>query len=94
MTKPNRIRLDIKAVETRLGCHRQTIWRWYTTRDFPKPHYLGQNRLWWEDEIEAWEEQQMLTQFSGHPQGPSPDSFFTKSGNSPPNEGNDEGGAA
>lgn len=82
MRNPTRNRLDINALEARLGCHRQTIWRWYTSRDFPRPHYLGAKRLWWEDEVEAWENKQM-----------SADSFLTMSGGSPPGTGNGAGGA-
>ena len=82
MRQPTRNRLDINALEARLACHRQTIWRWYTSRDFPRPHYLGQKRLWWEDEVEAWENKQM-----------SADTFLTMSGSSPPNGTNGVGGA-
>lgn len=53
--KPSRRRLRIKAVEERTGYSRQSIWRWYTEGDFPKPHYLGTERCWFEDEIAAWE---------------------------------------
>lgn len=56
---PFRRRLKIKAVEERTGYHRQTIWRWYTAGEFPPPHYLGSERCWFEDEIEAWESQRM-----------------------------------
>ena len=54
-----RRRLKIAELEQRLGVHRQTIWRWYTFGDFPKPHYLGQAREWFDDEISEWEEETM-----------------------------------
>jgi predicted DNA-binding transcriptional regulator AlpA len=61
MTKQNtpwhRIRVNMRQLEDRLAVSRQTLWRWYTAGTFPKPHYLGQNRLWWLDEIEAWEKE-------------------------------------
>jgi predicted DNA-binding transcriptional regulator AlpA len=57
--KPSRRRLDINAVEERTGYHRQSIWRFYTTGTFPKPHYLGAERRWYEDELELWENEQM-----------------------------------
>ena len=59
-TLPTRRRLNIRGVEARTGFHRQTIRRRYTNDDFPKPHYLGANRVWWEDEVEHWEQLQML----------------------------------
>ena len=51
----HRVRLNARQLEDRLAVSKQTIWRWYSSGDFPRPHYLGQNRLWWLDEIEAWE---------------------------------------
>ncbi|MCP4935214.1 MAG: AlpA family phage regulatory protein [bacterium] len=56
---PKRRRLNINGVEERIGVHRQTIWHWYKAGSFPPPHYLGQSRLWFEDEIEAWEKAQI-----------------------------------
>jgi len=95
MTHLNRRRLTISTLEIRLACHRQTIWRWYTTRDFPAPHYLGQNRLWWEDEVEAWENRRMSTAPSHEAKTTHADSFMTMSGSSPPDTDTDngEGGA-
>jgi predicted DNA-binding transcriptional regulator AlpA len=58
--KPKRRRLGITALEELLGYSRQSFWRWYTKGDFPKPHYLGQKRCWFEDEVEAWAYKQML----------------------------------
>lgn len=55
LNRPKRRRLKIAAVEERTGYSRQSIWRWYTQGDFPKPHYLGTERVWFEDELEAWE---------------------------------------
>ena len=54
-------RLTVAQLEQRLACTKQTIWRWYTKGDFPKPHYLGQNRVWFETDVEAWEQKQMAT---------------------------------
>jgi predicted DNA-binding transcriptional regulator AlpA len=93
MRKPTRNRLDINALEDRLGCHRQTIWRWYTGRDFPRPHYLGAKRLWWEDEVELWENKQMSTDSSDEVEATDADSFYTRSGSSPPDTTSGEGGA-
>ena len=58
-TRPTRRRLKIAAVEERTGYHRQTIWRWNKNGTFPQPHYLGSERLWFEDEIEDWERERM-----------------------------------
>ena len=51
----HKIRVNVRQLEDRLAVSKQTVWRWYSMGDFPKPHYLGQNRLWWLDEVEAWE---------------------------------------
>jgi predicted DNA-binding transcriptional regulator AlpA len=66
VNRPTRRRLKISGVEERTGVHRQTIWRWYTDpeNDFPRPHYLGSERQWFEDEIERWEETQMAKRAS------------------------------
>ena len=79
-------RLNIRMLEKRLCCHRQTIWRWYTSGQFPKPHYLGQNRLWFEIEVQEWEYKQVLKHES------TADSFYSMSGSSPPDVKNNEGG--
>ena len=52
-------RLKIAELEQRLGVHKQTIWRWYSFGDFPKPHYLGQDRMWFEGEVVEWEARKM-----------------------------------
>jgi prophage regulatory protein len=56
-----RQRVKIRDIEKLTGKHRQTIWRWCKEGRFPKPHYLGDSpdRLWFKDEIEAWEEANM-----------------------------------
>jgi|GEM_PF-3762457 len=56
-------RLTVADLEQRLACTKQTIWRWYNDPKvaFPKPHYLGQNRVWFESDVEAWEEKRMAT---------------------------------
>lgn len=79
-------RINIRTLEERLCCHRQTIWRWYTAGTFPKPHYLGQNRLWFKAEVEIWEQEQMLKIEA------SANSFYSMSGSSPPDVNNNEGG--
>ena len=56
MSTQHRVRLNAGQLEQRLAVSKQTIWRWYSSGDFPKPHYLGQNRLWWLDEVEDWEQ--------------------------------------
>jgi predicted DNA-binding transcriptional regulator AlpA len=58
----HRTRINVRQLEDRLAVSKQTIWRWYSSGDFPRPHYLGQNRLWWLREVEAWEEQHQRTQ--------------------------------
>jgi predicted DNA-binding transcriptional regulator AlpA len=62
-------RLTVAQLEQRLACTKQTIWRWYTRGDFPRPHYLGQNRVWFESEIEQWERQKMATLSTPEPVG-------------------------
>ena len=79
-------RLNIRMVEGRLCCHRMTIYRWYSAGKFPKPHYLGQNRVWLEAEVEEWERKQLLKHNSGT------DTFYTMSGSSPPNVTGGKGG--
>ena len=51
INRPTRRRLKIAGIEERTGVHRQTIWRWYKGELFPVPHYLGSERMWFEDEI-------------------------------------------
>jgi predicted DNA-binding transcriptional regulator AlpA len=55
----NRVRLLIAAVEQRTGYHRTTIWRKCREGAFPAPHYIGERRAWWLDEIEKWESAEM-----------------------------------
>ena len=54
-------RLTVAQLEERLAVSRQSIWRWYRFGDFPRPHYLGQNRVWFESEVEDWERERMAT---------------------------------
>ena len=54
-----RVRLLIAALEQRTGYHRTTIWRKCRAGEFPAPHYIGERRAWWLDEIEGWEREQM-----------------------------------
>ncbi len=53
-----KVRIKIADVERLTGVHRQTVWRWYTKSDFPKPHHIGRDRFWMRSEVEAWLEQQ------------------------------------
>jgi len=55
----NRRRLRIKDIEDRTGWSRVTIWRRYKAGVFPLPHFLGNDRAWFEDEIDEWEAEQM-----------------------------------
>lgn len=49
-------RIGIRELETRLGVNRATVYRWYRAGVFPKPHYIGDRRVWWLHEVMAWEE--------------------------------------
>lgn len=60
-------RLTVAQLEQRLACTKQTIWRWYTKGDFPKPYYLGQNRVWFEADVETWEHKQMAARSTPAP---------------------------
>ncbi|MEJ1370899.1 MAG: AlpA family phage regulatory protein [Candidatus Sedimenticola sp. (ex Thyasira tokunagai)] len=57
--KQQPIRVQIKDVERLVGVHRQTIWRWYSTGSFPKPHHIGRNRFWILAEVKHWLEEQI-----------------------------------
>jgi len=59
-TQPFPRRINIAELEQRLACSRRTIERWYLAGRFPRPHHLGQNRVWWLAEVEAWEEERAL----------------------------------
>ena len=52
-------RIGIKDLELRTGVDRSTLWRWYKAGKLPAPHYLGDKRVWFLSEIEAWEAEQM-----------------------------------
>ena len=56
-----RRRVSIGDLRHRYSRSDVTIWRWYTTGDFPKPHYLHGKRFWWLDEVEAYEARQVRT---------------------------------
>lgn len=97
MSELKRRRLNIRMVEERLCWHRQTIWRKYKAGKFPAPHFLGQNRVWWEHEIEQWEKEQTMSHEFNHEEHDSriaettsADSYYTKSGSSPPNVTSDK----
>ena len=104
MKRHNTRRFKIAELEARLGVSRQTVWRWYSNGDFPKPHYLGQHRLWFEHDVEQWEETQMAAHASRKKvcrgasdkeiaEACTADSFYTMSGSSPPNATSSKGGA-
>jgi predicted DNA-binding transcriptional regulator AlpA len=54
---PDDRRVAVAELERRLATDRSTLWRWYSAEPprFPRPHYLGTRRLWWQSEILAWE---------------------------------------
>lgn len=53
------VRIRIAALKRRLGVDGSTIGRWVRAGTFPRPHYIGNLRCWFESEIEAWEAQEM-----------------------------------
>lgn len=61
MAYQHKTRINIRQLAERLAVSKQSIWRWYTVGDFPHPHYLGQNRVWFLDEIESWESEHTRT---------------------------------
>jgi len=54
-----KVRRQIGPLEQRLTISRQSIWRWLKRGQFPVPHYLGARRVWWLDQIVAWENSRM-----------------------------------
>lgn len=60
-TMTKRRRIQARDLLNRLGnVDPSTLRRWYTPGapgfcDLPRPHFLGARRVWWQDEIEAWE---------------------------------------
>jgi predicted DNA-binding transcriptional regulator AlpA len=48
-----RTRLGIADVERTAGISRVTVWRWCRAGKLPAPHYIGDRRMWWADEVEA-----------------------------------------
>ena len=54
-TSRKRQRLEIGAVCDRYNRSPVTIWSWYTKGTFPKPHYIGNQRHWWDDELDDWD---------------------------------------
>jgi predicted DNA-binding transcriptional regulator AlpA len=52
-------RIGIVEVRLRTNASTSTINRWVKHGRFPRPHYLGTRRCWFEQEIAAWEAQQM-----------------------------------
>lgn len=49
------VRLGAKELEARLGVNRSTFYRWYKAGRFPEPHFIGDRRMWFLSEVEAWE---------------------------------------
>lgn len=62
-TNPRRI--GISELEARTGVERSTLYRWYKAGKLPAPHYLGERRVWFVAEIEAWEARRMAEQAAG-----------------------------
>jgi len=54
-TPQDRIRVGINKVCQRYDRSDISIWRWYTTSSFPKPHYLEGRRYWWLDQLEEYD---------------------------------------
>jgi predicted DNA-binding transcriptional regulator AlpA len=54
-------RLGIREVERLSGLDRSSIWRKYTAEppQFPRPHYIGNRRMWFAAELEKWAAEQM-----------------------------------
>lgn len=54
-------RIGIAELLRRTGKDGSTLWRWYKAEppEFPRPHYIGNRRAWFEAEIEEWEREQM-----------------------------------
>ena len=88
-------RLTIAQLADRFACSSMTVYRWYTFGDLPRPHYLGQNRVWFEHDVEQWEQKQMSSRASIKEayrnasdeqiaQPSSANTFYTMSGSSPP----------
>lgn len=46
--------LNSKHVMDRTGWSLPTLWRRYEHGTFPKPHYDGRHRIWFEDEVSLW----------------------------------------
>ncbi|MCP4286385.1 MAG: AlpA family transcriptional regulator [Gammaproteobacteria bacterium] len=54
-----RKRLSISDLKKRYKVDGSTIYRWYKKGAFPEPHYLGRDRRWFEDVVDAWDQKQM-----------------------------------
>lgn len=50
-----RVRLGISELEDRLHASRSTISRWVAAGRLAAPHFLGGRRLWFIDQVEAFE---------------------------------------
>jgi len=56
---PTRSRSGIRDVCDRYQRTPQTIWTWYRDGNFPKPHYIAGVRYWFDDELDAYDDQQI-----------------------------------
>ncbi|MEW7986516.1 MAG: hypothetical protein AB2777_19395 [Candidatus Thiodiazotropha endolucinida] len=50
-----RPRSGIRQVADRYNRHPQSLWRWYTKGNFPKPHYVNGLRTWFDDELDEYD---------------------------------------
>jgi hypothetical protein len=53
-----RQRIGSKGVKIRWPVTAVTLWRAIKDRGFPAPHYIGRQRFWWADEVDAWLDEQ------------------------------------
>lgn len=61
--KDARLRERVLTVHRRgLKASEIAIWRWYRAGRFPEPHFLGERRAWFLEEIEASEAQRRAEQ--------------------------------
>ena len=48
-----------KTVAEKVGCSRQTIWRYIEANKFPKPIKIEQRNAWLESTIDQWIDEKM-----------------------------------
>ena len=47
-------RIDTSEVCLQLACSKPTLWRYCRDKQFPKPLYLGNKKLWLQTDVDAW----------------------------------------